>query len=305
MKPQTLENQKIKLNMVQFYISHTCNLSCPNCLSFNNFSISGHDDYDHELCKRWSNIIDVEDFTIIGGEPLGNPYLDKWVNGLRSLFPTVIDFKICTNGILLDKWTEQIKEWLEKKVVIEISVHSSKHLQQIYTSIEKILEGLEVETFDNNPPSNYSFPEYYQTEYNKIIFYKQFPAFIISYDFEFSEWGVKNIQKNKLSFFDSDPYDAHKQCPYKECHYIYQGEMYKCGTLVGAKELIKKYIIEPKSYELINNYRPINLNDDDITEQLTNISKRVIPQCRLCPIGEKNYTSLENASIKKIPPHKR
>ena len=297
-------HEKIKLDMVQFYISHTCNLSCPNCLSLNNFSISGHEEYNQDLCKKWSDIVEIDDLTIIGGEPMSNPHLDKWVTGLRNLFSNVIDFKICTNGLLLDKWSEQIKDWIKQKVVIEISVHSSKHLEQINASIDKILEGLEIETFDNSYP-NYNYPNYYPYEYNKIIFYKQFPAFIISYDFEFSEWGVKESNQSILKFFDSDPKAAHKACPYKDCHYIYQGEMYKCGTLVGAKELIKKYIIEPKSLNLIDSYKPINLNDDDIIDQLQNITNNAIPQCRLCPIGEHNYTSLENASIKKIPPHKK
>lgn len=295
-------NKKVSLREVQFYISHTCNLSCPNCLSFNNFNISGHHQYNNETCKQWSNILNISDLTIIGGEPLGNPYLNDWVTGLRKLFPDVADFKICTNGLLLDKWIDEIRQWVEQRVVIEISVHSSKHFDKINASIAEIFKNMNVETFESDYP-DYDYPDYYGREYNKIIFYKNFPAFIISNPYEFSEWGVKNISKSKLDFFDSDPLQAHSQCPYKECHYIYNGEMYKCGTLVGAKELIKKYIVDPKSNKLIDSYTPIKLTDSDIVSKLQRITQNAIPQCALCPIGEHNPVSLEDASIKKIPVH--
>lgn len=295
-------HKKIKLSLVQFYISHTCNLSCPNCLSLNNFAISGHDFYDHDLVSQWADTIDIDDLTIIGGEPLSNPDLDNWVTGLKSVYPDVVDFKICTNGTLLDQWVESAKTWINNQVVIEISVHSSKHLEQINAAIEKIVEHLDVETFSGNYP-DYVFPEYYR-EYNKIIFYKQFPAFIINYNFEFSEWGVKSIEPNKLNFYRNNAEIAHKHCPYKDCHYIYKGEMYKCGTLVGAKALIERYHVDTLSNILISHYKPISLTDPDIKNKLSTITEKSIPQCAMCPVGEHNSVSIENATIKKLPAHK-
>lgn len=294
-------NTKIKLRLVQFYISHTCNLACPNCLSLNNFAISGHEAYDDNLAKQWADIIEITDLTIIGGEPLSNPDLDNWVNGLRSIY-LIDDFKICTNGTLLDQWIESAKKWIENRVVIEISVHSSNHLEKINAAIEKIVDQLDVESFSGTYP-DYEFPEYYR-EYNKIIFYKQFPAFIINYNFEFSAWGVKSIEPNKLNFFRNNAELAHKSCPYKDCHYIYKGEMYKCGTLVGAKALIEKYHVDIISNILIDKYKPISLNDPNIENKLSTITENFIPQCAMCPIGESNSVSIENATVKKLPPHK-
>lgn len=295
-------HKKIKLSLVQFYISHTCNLSCPNCLSLNNFAISGHEFYDHNTVSQWAEIIDIDDLTIIGGEPLSNPDLNNWVTGLKSIYPNIADFKICTNGTLLEQWIESARLWIENQVVIEISVHSSKHLEQINAAIAKIVEHLDVESFCENYP-NYKFPDYYR-EYNRIIFYKQFPAFIINYNFEFSEWGIKSIESNKLNFFRNNAELAHKHCPYKDCHYIYKGEMYKCGTLVGAKALIERYHVDNLSNILINHYKPISLTDPDIRYKLSTITEKSIPQCAMCPIGEANVVSIENASIKKLTPHK-
>jgi hypothetical protein len=294
---------KILVKLVQFYVTHTCNISCPNCLSLNNFSISGHDTYNQSLVKRWRELIDIEDLTIIGGEPLTNPNLNEWVRGLRSTFYDVVDFKICTNGILLDKWVNHAKKWIDDKIVIEISIHSSKYIDRINSAIDRVIGDLEVEVFEKEYPG-YDFPEYYRT-YDKIFFYKKFPAFLIKYSYNFTQWGVKKIEPTVLKFYKTDPVRAHARCPYNDCHYIYKGEMYKCGTLVGAKELNKNYNVDPLSNFLISDYKPISLNDEDIKEKLSNITKTELPQCAMCPVGEQGNISLEDVSIKKLPPHKK
>jgi len=79
---------------------------------------------------------------------------------------------------------------------------------------------------------------------------------------------------------------SHITCVANNCHYIYKGKLYKCGTIVGAQEFVKKYRVEPKAAYLINSYKPIDLNDTDLDEQVNNLKKH-IPQCSLCPTNSK------------------
>ena len=66
---------KHHIEMGQWYITHTCNLACNNCLSYNNYKIGGHERWEdnEEFVKLWSERVYIEDCSIIGGEPFANP----------------------------------------------------------------------------------------------------------------------------------------------------------------------------------------------------------------------------------------
>lgn len=294
-------NKKINLAKVQFYISHTCNLACSGCLSFNNFAISGHELWkDHiDTSKKWAETIEPMDLTVIGGEPLTNPDVDNWVQGLRNFFPTVEDYKICTNGLLIKKFEKEIKNWWRLGVVLEISAHTKKQLETILQDLEKLFKGMHVEKFTKEMLID--MPSYYIDQYEIIFLWNNKPIVIISLEYQFYEWGARKLSKDTVYLYNNDPIEAHTACDIHDCHYIYKGELYKCGTLVGAKELLKKYNLDDKSKKLIEEYAPIKLDDPKLQEKIQKLTDTPLKQCSMCPTKEKTQLQMIlDSDTKKI-----
>lgn len=294
-------NKKIKLATVQFYISHTCNLACPGCISFNNFAISGHEAWkdNRESTKKWAETIKPTDLTVIGGEPLTNPDVDNWVKGLREFFPTVKDYKICTNGLLLKKFKNEIRDWWSLGVVLEISAHTKKQLDIILQDLDKLFEGMHVKRHCDKKPID--MPSYYINEYDIIYIWNNKPIVIISFEYQFYEWGARKISRDTIYLYNNDPGKAHTACDIYDCHYIYKGELYKCGTLVGAKELLKKYNLDDNNKKLIEDYTPINLDDPKLQEKIQKLTDTALKQCSMCPTKEENQSrQIRDSDTKKI-----
>ena len=65
----------IKLDYLEFYISHTCNFNCRGCNRFNNYLFLGHQrwkEHEHTHAK-WAKRLQLDEWCIIGGEPTLNP----------------------------------------------------------------------------------------------------------------------------------------------------------------------------------------------------------------------------------------
>lgn len=279
------------IGTVQFYISHTCNFSCPNCLSYNNFAIKGHDKFDDYAAQaeEWSKILKPTDMSIIGGEPLSNPYINSWVQGLTQLFDCE-DFKICTNGLLLDK--HDINAWIAQGAIIEVNAHTDSHFAKACNDIESAL----VNYKKSNSPLPDS-PKYYAADYSVFYIVDNKIVAVVAQPYDFRQWGVNKFENNEWHLYDSNPKIAHINCPTNDCHYIYRGQLYKCGTMVGAKEFVKKYSVHKPHADLINAYKPISHTDADLHQQLSNLKKH-IPQCQLCPVT-KQHTRATDSDIKK------
>ena len=289
------------IDIVQFYISHTCNIACPGCLSFNNYAISGHDlfsDWEKDATS-WSKILNPKDMSIIGGEPMTNPDLHNWAIGIRKLFKNCTDFKICTNGLLIDRWRQHIPEWWDNNIILEVSAHTKSHFEKAQKDIESLIGNKNISKYTIDTVTKYtSVPDYYIEDYD--VFYVQGNKVValIAKEYEFDKWGIKNYKNNQLKFFNSDPIRAHDNCAIRNCHYIYKGQLYKCGTVVGAQEFIKKYNVDPQGAKLFQMYKPIAHDQPDVMQKVAGLTDQPIPQCRLCPENPKTIF-IKDTDVKK------
>ena len=132
------------LNRVEFHITNTCNLNCTNCNRFSNFAFSGHQkwaDYQTDY-RAWSKIINFNTIAILGGEPMSNPDLPNWINGITELWPNAKEIVIVTNGTYLNK-VAGFYDLLKKhngKVVVEVNGHNAANILQEIKNIEVRLE---------------------------------------------------------------------------------------------------------------------------------------------------------------------
>lgn len=270
--------QKHKIKIAQWYISHTCNLSCKNCLSYNNFNISGHERWsdNEDYVRRWGELVEIEDLSIIGGEPLGNPDLDLWVKGIRKHFNTT-DFKICTNGTQINQWIDNLHEWTDLGVVLEIHTHDPSQVTAMWQNLRKV--------YGNNikyvKGVDYTSNSYYDS-YDWVGLVNDRVVVLQANDMNFFPWGVKGKNSNgEYEMYETKAKITHWLCPWRNCHYFYRGDLYKCGTLVGAQKFVNKYPVKAEHKQLILDYKPVGLGSNNLEEDLNNL-KNVTPQCGLC-----------------------
>lgn len=284
---------KIVIDTAQWYISHTCNLSCKNCYSFNNFSISGHERWadNEDYVRQWGQLVKVNDLSIIGGEPLSNPDLDLWVHGVRKYFDTE-DFKICTNGTQLSKWQDKFAGWIDIGVILEINTHDQDHLSDTWKSLSKIanIKWIKGKDFDHKKYKNY---DWVGTVNNRVVILQTRSESFLS-------WGVKGKNEHgEYELYESDPKRTHQFCLFKDCHYWYRGELYKCGTIVGAQKFVTKYPVKTEHKEKILAYTPISLSCENLQDQIETLTKNMIPQCSLCNNILKGKNSLDATNKKE------
>lgn len=269
--------QKHKIKIAQWYISHTCNLSCKNCLSYNNFNISGHERWadNADYVRRWSELVEIDDLSIIGGEPLGNPDLDRWIAGIHEHFNTT-DFKICTNGTQLERWIDHLPGWVDKGVILEIHTHDKDLVNETWKNLRKAYKNIEY-----IKGTDYTSNTYYD-QYNWVGLVNGKVAVLQSNDWNFFPWGVKGKnEQGEYEMYETKPKITHTLCQWSNCHYFYRGELYKCGTLVGAQKFVTKYPVREEHKKLILDYKPIKLSSNNLIDEIDNL-KNFVPQCGLC-----------------------
>lgn len=278
------------LNYSEFYITNVCNLNCINCNRFNNFAFSGHQYWkDHaDQYKQWSNIVDIREIGIIGGEPLLNPDFPNWLHGIAKLWPNS-KIKILTNGTQFKKWPE-LYSWLNQysgRVEIHVSRHSYTHKQETLADIEGFIQAPFVKTSIvninlwkesynrikdtawpecNHPNAFENLPRHIQEEchtvhgvspeiFNDTVFDIEYlDRNNIKIVFKLFNWFNNSTvchdqTTNQLWLNRSNPVKAFDVCYSKNCHHFIRGKLYKCGPVGLLPEFIKQFPVNITSEE--------------------------------------------------------
>jgi organic radical activating enzyme len=76
------------ISNTEFYITNVCNLNCFNCNRFNNFDFKGYQKWSDykEIYTQWAQHVKLQRVTILGGEPLLNPTILDWIDGINGLW---------------------------------------------------------------------------------------------------------------------------------------------------------------------------------------------------------------------------
>jgi len=136
---------KLKLKRAEFYITNVCNFNCTGCNRFNNINFSGTQrwqDYK-DIYKKWADILDLEDFAILGGEPMTNPdYLD-WLSGISEYWPNATG-QLTTNGYYLKPDNKEFYELLKKsngRLELFIGLHNYQRREPMLSMLQQWLQG--------------------------------------------------------------------------------------------------------------------------------------------------------------------
>lgn len=268
-----------RVDLGQFYITNVCNLGCRDCISFNNFRFRGHLAWADAQARveQWARLLDIDYLCIIGGEPMANPELSLWVENLRRLWPrTEREFSIVTNGTYLTGWDQdQLKDWMEQAVTIEVSVHDPEQWPSMLRWVQEICSDLGVSWHLNIDYRDGVLTHNYHVGSQRII--------ALGQHWLFGPSAVRRVTEQGLEFYRSDAATAHRNCPARQCHYFVDGIMYKCPVTATAAMLTEQFGMPDDQRSLLKKSRGLDpLTAPSLTRWFGTLDQPVA-QCSLCP----------------------
>lgn len=215
----------MNLPFLETMITQSCNISCLGCTNYSDLRHSGYVSWadGKQQLESWLDRVNIQEFGIIGGEPLINPEWRKWIVGLRGLLPNA-QLRFTTNGLLLNR-APDIVDLCESvgNIVFKITVHA--HNAELENQIEKIKQSR-----NWTPVIEYGISRWVGP--NNVRFQINRPStFLKTY---------KNSYENMLPWH-SDPKQAFDICCQKTCPLLYQGRIYKCSTAGLLKETLQRF----------------------------------------------------------------
>ena len=275
------------LPFVETMVNQNCNLSCHGCSNYSDLTHQGYVKWKDGKAslERWLERVDIPDFGILGGEPLMNPEIEKWIIGLRELMPDA-QIRFTTNGLLLNKKFHVVK-LLEEigNCVFKIAVHvDDAELEQNIQKIYNMYDWKEVEEF--------GVKRY--TTGNKFRYHVKRPD---------TFWkNYKGSYENMMPH-DSNPADAFALCCQQTCPLLYRNKIYKCSTSGLLRDILGR-VGNPNMEHwepLLYNGLSHDCSDEDLDRFLKNFGKPHA-MCKMCPSKddlESKLIHLKNVSTKK------
>lgn len=269
---------------VDFYITNVCNYTCNRCNRFNNYDFKGWQKWsDYEpIYKQWAQLVELKAATIMGGEPLLNPTVLDWVNGINQLFG--IEVQILTNGTRFNEtrnlydamlWTSSKNNFPNH---IGVSLHNWADWPGMQADIRKFLKGSITELGkDENPWGS----DFYFRDSNGVMINV----------YQSNNFGAASIKSNGtggLTLHNSDPIRAHENCAFarwKSYHFI-KGKLYKCGpaALMPEFDQQRPLDISDSDRELLNSYQALSVDNYlDYNKEFFAKLDNPIKQCKFCP----------------------
>lgn len=166
------------LSYLEFHVADHCNLNCKYCTHYSPLVtepvFSDYEQFASDLRQLKKYIPDIGIIRILGGEPLLNPDLGKFIEFTRELYPASI-ITIVTNGLLiLQMNADLIKLMKEKMAFIHISFYPP--LQDKIQEIKRFLYEKEIPYTITEMTSEFSKTQTLNPHTDEDFFYSCFQA---------------------------------------------------------------------------------------------------------------------------------
>jgi len=144
-----LDGYNRQINYLRISLTDRCNLRCFYCRGVSDFSFIDHSEiltYEEFLhLARLALKLGVDRFRLTGGEPLVRKGAARFISQIISL-PGVKDVSLTTNGILLEKYINELKEAGLRRINISLDTLDREKYQKItgYNGLSQVLSGLEL-----------------------------------------------------------------------------------------------------------------------------------------------------------------
>jgi len=205
---------KLVLPFVETMITQVCNLSCQGCSNYSDLKHTGYVTWaqGRQDLQNWLQRIHIEEFGIMGGEPMINPEWQEWLHGTRSLMPWA-RIRFTTNGLLV-KDPEQLVQLIQElgNITLKITVHIDD--DQLEQTVEQLFRASAWQPITEFGINRWAGVNGTRLQINRP---SQF---------------IKTFQGDYTTMqpWRSNPEQAFAACIQKTCPLLYQGRIYKCST---------------------------------------------------------------------------
>ena len=270
------------------YISHTCDLACDHCFTYNNLDWGGHFLFSEqkEKLQGIEKLSEFKEVFLLGGEPTTHPELNLWIEWVETSWPSSMKW-IVTNGRNLNLFDSKNPTWLDRGWQLEISAHSPEDLNMIFSWLDS--KSIVYEKFydDRHSDAQWHYRLTYQGKgvgelSESWMFYKS------STVLESGKW----ISWNSLQ----DKEEQHKLCPSKYCLHLLNGRFYRCPQQALLPQISKTFQID-SLYKTIAE-QDLGCDPSEFSQWIET-RNQAQDQCRLCHWKEKQLLP-ETSKIKKI-----
>lgn len=275
------------LPFVETMLTQVCNLSCKGCTNYSDLPHKGYVTWQQGKLwlESWLTRVDISDIGLMGGEPLINPEVGLWIDGVRALLPQA-QIRFTTNGILLDRAFDVVEQLADSgNSVLKITVHENT------VELEAIIEYI-FNMFAWEPVTEFGIKRY-RTKNNFRFQINRPEQFLKTY---------RNDYRNMMPY-DSDPISAFDTCCQQTCPLLHNGRIYKCSTSGLLAETLDRF--DNPNSQLWDQYLHKGIGsdctDDELAAFLQNFGQPA-DICRMCPTSadtEFKIMHLENVSRQK------
>ena len=273
---------KIILRKLEFYITNVCNMTCSGCNRFNNYNFTGWQSWEEygPVLTEWAKYIDIKQIVILGGEPLLNPDILKWITGLNQLWGSGV--QVLSNGTRIDKVKGLYNTCLKENSWIGISLHSDSDRQEIVQKIRNFLKAPIIETEYSNSSVYNNGSVYKFTDVNH-------KSVGVHTDSMFHQSSILEQPLGKFSLHNSDPDIAYAaNCGGREIknHHMIRGKIYKCAPVALLPEFDQQHQFEISDQDriILNSYQPLAVEEFHARgKEFFQTIDTAGPQCKFCP----------------------
>lgn len=289
------QDPRVRISNIEFYITNVCNLTCKNCNRFNDHDFRGWQrwsDYESQY-RQWGQHVRLQRITILGGEPLLNPTICDWVDGINQIWQKSV--QILSNGTRLNhvpnlyerliKFSVPGKRWI--KNWIGISLHNENDRERCFDEIRKFLKG-DITYVHHSDPRNVNNTYTYGGQH---AFVDQYGMRICVWEYDsFYRAAVQKTLDGRFTLFNNDAKAAHSTCGFArfKCYHFIRAKLYKCGPVALFPEFDQQHAFDISDEDrlLINSYLALSADEFETRGQefLSHIDD-VIPQCKFCPVS--------------------
>lgn len=288
---------------VEFYITNVCNYGCSQCRSFNNFNFKGHYTFDRDLYAKWADLVPLESFVILGGEPLLHPDLASWVQGTRSLWPQA-SAKIDTNGSHITKVKGLHELLVDNNFFLCINVHSAdlsaqlkKDIQQCFGACREISIDSAMATYGIGRGHAVS-GRCLVTDQGLLINLRP-SGFFMGTVAGTTDWQkLAKSDTDLTAIYMGDAEQNHASCVSSYCATMIEGKFYKCATMATLPRFLQQKNLR-WPHKLLDQYEPLTL--ENFSQEKIDHLYHAIPQCTFCDTASSIDIS---ASVKKRNHHR-
>lgn len=209
------------LDYLETHIADHCNLKCRGCLHFSNMhepQFADIDTFSRDMQRLAELFEDIIRIRLMGGEPLLNPDLFRFLPIARGRFPKS-DIRIVTNGLLITQIENELIDSMRKNhVIFDITAYppTMKHMGEIRAFLEA--EGI----------------GYVYTE------------------------AVGEFRKTMSRRDDNNAYKAMRVCMAANCHFLREGKLSKCPMTMFLDDFNDRFGTNYHSEDSIDIYSDID-----------------------------------------------